>query len=306
MNNFNENDFNEVMGYCNQNPAIYDKIVQGLKEKKLVPFIGTGLPSAIKKDRKPIFPAWSDLLNRMAGFIQDQTLSDCIKSLSKIGEYTVAAQLIAQAHGETKVEQSLREIFASNKIPDRFTPAQKKEAIFSLPGIFGETLMLTTNFDTMIERVYLEKRLSIPTATINDTKKLDLVLNGHGKSLLFKVHGDVDSSDDMVFTKESYDKKYEESASLYKALYTIIRTKKLFFIGSSLTVDRTINMVQEVSRTTKRDPHLGITSVSLNMKTDERIRELSDIGIEAILYPKGHYNVLNTIFNKLKTDIKKS
>ena len=136
-------DFNDVMKYCNQNKDVYEKIVQGVREKKLVPFIGTGLPSAIKENRKSIFPVWKILLKRLAHSIQRKEVSQYIKYLVDNGKYTEAAQIIAIEHGPKKLNNELRLIFDSKKIPADFTPAQKKAVVFMLPEIFNDTLMLT-------------------------------------------------------------------------------------------------------------------------------------------------------------------
>jgi len=172
--------------------------------------------------------------------------------------------------------------------------------------------MLTTNYDAMIEYVYRAKSMPITKATTVDLSEVNYVLCGNKKSVLFKVHGDVDSrAHELVFTQKSYDEQYAKSEDLYKTLYTIVRTKQLFFIGCSITLDRTVNVVKEVWDETGQNLHLGIVSVedSTDKKIresliDNRIRELSEFGVEAIIYPETHHNAVKLVFEKLLIDTK--
>ncbi len=297
--------FNDVMNYCKQNEVIYKKLVTEVGKKSLIPFVGTGLSSAIKVNKASIFPVWKTLLNDLADEIHDETAKRHTLNLIYKGNYELAAEIISDCHGENKLFNDLKHIFNDSKIPKQFNKQQKEESVFKLVDLFGESIILTTNYDAVIERVYATKQIYLQPATTIDMTPVNSALDRSRNGVLFKLHGDINANPkSIIFTRSSYYENYDKSKQLYNTLYNIVQNNILFFVGCSLTIDRSMKVVKAVKDdNVGKHLHLGITNVN-GQSVDDRIQYLADIGIEAILYPDGEHKSVKLVFDQLIKDVK--
>jgi len=90
----------------------------------------------------------------------------------------------------------------------------------------------TTNYDTLIEES-LKSALKVPDVK-SDTKQLS---NTRPKrdAIVYKMHGDVNSPDDAIITKEQYETYYRSHEGFITALSGDLISKTFLFIGFSFT-----------------------------------------------------------------------
>jgi len=121
---------------------------------------------------------------------------------------------------------------------------------------------------------------------------LNWALRSQNQRTLYKFHGDISEVGNLVLTKESYDQYYDIKSNLVKELYLCFKQKNILFLGCSLKNDRTMTVLQNVLED-------GIVNYAIidceSEKRREKLRELGDRGIRAILYPSGHHESVRII-----------
>ena len=175
-----------------------------------------------------------------------------------------------------------------------------KEAVSLLPLLF-KGLVLTTNFDETLETVYKEyghqfQRVSDPV----HQELLEQFLRNQNVCGLFKMHGTITGNlieyRDIVFTSVQYDLHYKKGAPLISALKACFEKRLIFFLGCSLKDDRIMDILKEVI--VQGVNHYTIIECKKSKK-DEKIRELGDKSIRAILYEQGRHEAVRVILEHL-------
>ena len=121
------------------------------------------------------------------------------------------------------IVQTLKRIFAGN-----FLSTETHKVISQIPHFRN---IITTNYDSLFERVYDSNKLNIifsddHTPYIDD-KKVNL----------FKIHGDLSAPNSIIITESDYNNffsKDTEQNTIWSVIKGIIATKSILFIGYGL------------------------------------------------------------------------
>ena len=236
--------FDDVMSfYPKHNRAIYDQILSAQRGCSLVPFVGAGLSVFCG------YKLWGTVLSELAEFIP--TDDDQQKALMQISnfEYEKAAQTILDAY--PLMLDQLPTIVNPDKVHSCPQEAFRSSAAYALPYLFPKGLVITTNFDRVLETIYLE-RFNKPIQVVTPKEQDRLAQLRQNQALgLFKLHGDIGSDtvsiDDLVFTSEQYQCKYRDNSPLVQELTRWFENRRLLFLGCSLNVDRTMDILKQVA-----------------------------------------------------------
>lgn len=287
--------FDDVMNfYPKHNRSIYTKIVEAQKSNSLIPFVGAGMSVFCG------YKLWGAVLCELAEFIllEDERQA----ALKKIddGAYEEAAQIILEAY--PAMLDQLPDLIS----PDKFNtcPLEKIQAsaVYTLPYLFQKGLIMTTNFDRVLENIYLKRSgKSIQVVTPNQQDHLAQLRQNQSLGL-FKLHGDIGnetvSINDLVFTGKQYVEKYADESPLVQELTRWFENRRLLFLGCSLNVDRTMEVLKRVTLAQSGIRHYAILGCK-KIDIPKRLEEMNDLGILPIFYDDSDHDAVRVILERL-------
>lgn len=272
--------FEDIMNYSPGNREVFKEIVEN---ENLVPFVGAGLSAFA-------YPIWKDFLKSSYEKLKDDKKTpenkDLFKSYLSKYEYEKAASFLKEQLGEAEFYTVIREQFSPTGI---FMNDLSKQAVYLLPILF-EGMVLTTNFDKVLDQIYNEPIIILPGYDIPLT---------NNKPILYKFHGDICYADTIVLTSEDYAMHYNKESKFRKNLEDYFEQKSFLFLGCSLSQDRTMEILNNI---VWKIPG-AVNYAVINCKK-ENIRERADnlfgIGcIKAIYYEDDHHEAVRIILEKL-------
>jgi len=202
----------------------------------VIPFIGAGFSKNFE------YPLWREFLDNQAD----------IHHLPEIGianknhEYERAASLLEKHLGES-MEYTLMQSFG-----DHIYKAYSYDGELDyLPRIF-RNLILTTNFDEVIEMLYAkvnsEHIEKLTPRTLQDVKLSNKRI-ACGEPTIIKLHGDV-ALREFVLTEQAYNDVYGKNVldirlPLPSFLRDVLLSRVILFLGCSLEDDRTLRVIEQ-------------------------------------------------------------
>lgn len=287
--------FSEIMKfYPEHNKSVYEDLKEDYLRGSLIPFVGAGLSAFCG------YLGWSKVLEKLTGFIFENDIKSAIYKMIESGELLQAAQKIYDNYPRMLIE--LRKIIDYDKIENCEPVDWYTSAAYALPYLFDKSIVMTTNFDRVLEEVY--DRCHVKFGKVASPHEADILaqIRQTNPHCLFKLHGDIGPEtydiDRLVFTQAQYDAAYESNGPLMQELPLWFQNRRLLFLGCSLMQDRTMEVLQQV---TEKNPGLDHYAI-IACKPDEigrRSRELGEIGISAIYYPDGRHEAVRVILERL-------
>lgn len=292
--------FQKIMDFSAVNRENFECLKQQLQGNHILPVIGAGLS-------RPIYPLWSNLLKRIAGDSSPRVKKQVYSMLRKeyleahTSAFEDAADLLLKDWGKKAFCNHLQNVFSPSKLdkPEHQELLQQM-AVSILPELFSNNMLLTTNYDHVIEECYRQKglRLSCQDALHHEqiTRWLRMSTN---RPLLVKLHGDVDEMEmTAILDSQSYDAAYAENSGLVQTLRQSFQQKCILFLGCSLQRDRTMTILEDVSA--PGISHFTIFASSpQRQKQQELIRRLGNRCIFPILYPDDKHECVRVILEEL-------
>lgn len=282
--------FDAILDYHSDNGNIFDELTQRVKINAIVPFVGAGLSAFA-------FRMWVGFLtsvcDKMHSDIHKKTLNRLVKSL----RYEDAASFLETGRGKENFISDLEMEFGRRKLDQtQVREVIYQQAVYLLPVLFGG-LVLTTNFDNVIEKVYEIFGMSFG-ARIGHPGHHEMLSRAISENVhtLYKFHGDISEPGRLVLTRQKYNQHYRKGSSLLAELRQCFKEKGMLFLGCSLQQDRTMTVLSRINgRTPKNYAIIGCTE----RERDEKARELGGKGIRAILYPEGEHRAVRVILERL-------
>lgn len=205
---------------------IPEDLIQSIKERKCALFVGAGLSVNAG------YPSWNGLIERLISIGQKRKIfseekgTQLIKLLKGGVDPLLLAQELSDEFGRESFLDELSGIFD----PDGHEPTVVHSKLPTLPF----SLVITTNYDQLIENAYAKYMGKIPrTYTHKDAADFSDAL-WRDDFFILKAHGDVNRKSSIVLTKKDY-REIIYSAPGYKAVMSaIFTTKSILFLGVSL------------------------------------------------------------------------
>lgn len=291
--------FEEIMDfYPEHNQSVFEDLKNDCQKGNLIPFVGAGLSMFCG------YLSWPAVLNRLASFVYSKEKQSEIYNQIKQGELLQAAQQIHDSFPRMLVE--LKKIIDFRKIRDCDETKLQASAVYLLPYLFKSDMVMTTNFDRVLEEVFNKNHAKFENVV--DPYELDLLTQLRQKNLhcLFKLHGDISentiAADKLVFTQKQYDAVYSNDGRLVSELSEWFKNKKLLFLGCSLAMDKTMEVLQSVSDNNYMLDHYAILACQPE-DMEARIMEMGNLGISAIYYPSGKYDAVRVILERILEEV---
>ncbi len=287
--------FDDVMNfYPKHNRSIYSKIAGALKNNSLIPFVGAGMSVFCG------YKLWGDVLSELAEFIL--IADERQAALKKIndGAYEEAAQMILEAY--PAMLDQLPDLISPDKYDTCPPERLHASAVFTLPYLFQKGLIMTTNFDRVLENIYLNRSgKSIQVVTPNQQDRLEQLRQNQSLGL-FKLHGDIGSEtisiNDLVFTGKQYTEKYADKSPLVQELTRWFENRRLLFLGCSLNADRTMEVLKCVTLAQPGIRHYAILGCK-EFEIPQRLKEMNDLGILPVFYDDSDHDAVRVILERL-------
>ncbi|HIF9181806.1 TPA: SIR2 family protein [Photobacterium damselae] len=190
--------------------------------EKYVFFVGAGLS-------QPLFPSWPALLKEFVREAKQGNLAfddaELYQYIESGQSYLDVAEVCVDAMGMSRyrdlMEATFDKDFDEEDIPDSY---------LALMDLAPKTIV-TTNYDRIPDqagkgkyRVHTNKNAPEASRNFNNDK-----------NTVFKIHGDITDQSSIVLTTSDYQKIINDNESTRTLLTSLFTTKRLIFIGFSLT-----------------------------------------------------------------------
>lgn len=195
------------------------EVVSDISRRRCVIFLGSGISmnSVNTAGRRP--KTWRAFL--------DSTLEEIspkahINKLIKESDYLTACEVIKRKLGKEEFTRIVREEF----LTPAYQPADIHKKIFALDS----RIVATPNFDKIYETyANSEANGSIVVKQHYDSDVISSI-RGSGR-LILKVHGTIDSPDNLIFTRAEYAEARTKYATFYEVLEALALTHTFVFLG---------------------------------------------------------------------------
>lgn len=229
-------DIRALLNCMPTNENNFNYLIRLMQRNVVVPFIGAGVSKNFG------YPLWDEFLEELA---TNHNLPKA-KDLIAAGQLEKAAALLEE-NLQGSMEYSLIQKFGNHdyKAPENFKELEL------IPRIF-RNLILTTNFDEVIETLYSKVNNEyidkITPRTLRDIT-LSQKRIACGEPTLIKLHGDVGLRE-FVLTERSYNAIYGERVldirlPLPSFLRDVLLSRIILFLGCGLKDDRTLHVVEQ-------------------------------------------------------------
>ena len=280
--------------YPANNEAVYKDIRSALTGGRLVPFVGAGL--SIFCGYKP----WSDVLTELSGFIPDEIHRAEAEEMICRNQYLEAAEHIHKHY--SPMMRRLLNIVSYSKIDNCPNEKLYGSAAWVLPRLFGNKPLMTTNFDGVLEHVFAKQNCVFERVVEPHDPSLLTQIRQNNTHSLFKLHGDIGrettSIDRLVFTQSQYNEVYGEQGELIGELRQWYQNQTLLFLGCSLAMDKTMEVLRDVA---SKDPGIRHFAI-IGCKTEQRgdlLERFGELGIDAIFYDESNHEAVRVILENL-------
>lgn len=241
------------------------------RRQQVVPFVGAGM------SRSAGLPGWGEFLQLLLhdSACNPRTFRACLRR----GAYETAADLLRDGMPLALFNEQLAHRF-------RLTPEAIRGPVRLLPALFPG-LVLTTNFDRVLEEVYADE--GHPPGSVLYGADLSRYRRHRDPDLttLLKLHGDCEHPTGRVFTTAEYEAAYAPGSAVLVELGLVVASHNLLFLGASLGTDRTVDLLRRAAATDPHQPpHYAFQPLPATAR-QRRDREhfLIDRGIYPIWFP---------------------
>jgi len=174
-------------------------------------------------------PTWTGLLERLAEYLAENGLStDLVRREIECGDLLQAA-----SYGFYQLSSPERAAFLKNTLQvGAHTPSELHSIITRL----GPTSFITTNYDKLLERALSMWCPERHTQVVGNWDSVEVanVIQASSKNFLFKPHGDIDSADSIILTREDYRSFHGGKKFVFESLKTLLATRPIIFLGFGL------------------------------------------------------------------------
>ncbi|MBO5463084.1 MAG: SIR2 family protein [Clostridia bacterium] len=277
----------DLINYKNNYPKL--KFIQEHRSD-IIPFIGAGISIECG------LYSWREMLDSIA---KDYFTDAEICNIHETCDYYSYADKIVKVTGNAHM--------VMKKISDLFNQASIKitDSPYILTTSFSK-LIVTTNYDTILETVSRQSIKDEPLKPLLPCLKgqVDEAIQSNERCLL-KLHGSTEETTSFILTSKQYQDFYGKPSErsgkpLPLYLEQLFSGKKLLFVGCSLEMDKTLEILRECVTKYKTISHYAIVPwITDDEKRLQRARQLTSLGIEPIFYPEGDFDSVNKLLRFL-------
>lgn len=233
----NKENLSMILSCYESNSDNFSYLIRLMQRNVVIPFIGAGISINYG------YPGWTNFISEQADELNVPEAKNALVNR----EYEKAAELLKKKATKNVWEYKLLQIFGDHV----YKSSEFNTELDLIPKIF-RSLILTTNFDEVIEMLYAkvnEEYIEKLTPKSMDDVKVVYRRIACGEPTLIKLHGDV-ATREFVLTEQEYNDTYGERIvdmrrPLPAFLKDILLSKTILFLGCSLEDDRTLKVLEQ-------------------------------------------------------------
>jgi hypothetical protein len=199
--------------------AVAEQLGEKARRGQLAVFVGAGVSAAAG------LPTWEQLLDELAG--RSGLDGDLRAGLAQLPPQDSAA-LLARELGREELEAYVKE---------RFGPASYALA-HALIADLPVQEFVTTNYDPLVELAAADIGRRVQVLPFEEATP--------GAPWLLKLHGDAAHPESVVLTREEYLQFGDSRAALAGVLHSLLLTRHVLFVGTSMLDDDLIRIAHQV------------------------------------------------------------
>ncbi|MFW1816833.1 SIR2 family protein [Acinetobacter guillouiae] len=236
------------------------ELIEDVARRKTILILGAGI-SKNSTNKDGIRPKdWKEFLIHATEQVSNKIKTEINKQI-KSGDYLTACELIKNDLGRDNFNTLIKKEFLK--------PQFKKSCIHEYIYNLDSRIVITPNFDKIYD-VYANN-ISEGSTLIKSFDSIDLAdCIRRPERLIIKIHGSVDTTDNIIFTRKDYSEARTKYRDFYQIIEALSLTHTFIFLGCGIN-----------------DPDIRLILEDLNFK-----------------YPfsKQHYIIMpkNTVHNKIK------
>jgi hypothetical protein len=272
-------------------------LIEDIARRKCVIVIGAGVSKNSTNEAGNRPKDWKEFLVFASEYINGK--SEIRKQINS-GDFLTACELIKKELGRDDFNTLVRQEFLN----PQFRPALIHQHIYNLDS----RIVITPNFDKIYDTyANTTSHGSIIVKKFNENDIADCIRRP--EHLIIKIHGSVESPDNLIFTR----KDYSESRTKYRDFYHLIDalsiTHTFIFIGCGIN-DPDIRLILEdysFKFAQNKKHYIIMAKNSVNQKVREIISET--MSLKALLYdPLNNHEKLTEAIDDLvrKVEIKRN
>ncbi len=252
-----------------------NNLIADIARRQCVLFLGAGISKNSQNSEGKSPKTWSEFLkagaSQVANSSEKRVITNCIKS----GDYLMACELLKRSLDSGKFIELLRSEFQR----PGFMTADIHKDIFLLDS----RIVITPNFDKIYESYAAsEARGTIITKHYYDNDIVDVLRDE--AYVILKIHGCIDSPNQLIFSKLDYIEKRNQYRSFYEILEALALTKTFIFIGAGLN-DPDIQLLLENHAFRHKVNHKHYFVLPKKYTSPQELKVYSDsMNLEFILY----------------------
>jgi hypothetical protein len=233
---------------------LLEELIEAVQRRSLVPFVGAG----VSRQSGHNIPTRHDLINKMIDLASKGKYINQIEE-KKMRRYLGNQQVLIVAEA---LRHRLPIDVYRNFLVEMFTPKEtkgsKKNSHAIYKALFGlrPPLILTTNYDSLLEDAYAEQyHQAAPVYThrrADAVQRASMESRENQRPVIFKIHGSISEPSEMILTELDYRKSTYDQLSYSALLSTLFLTNNVLMIGFSPT-DRELTMLLDTLRQNLRD-----------------------------------------------------
>jgi hypothetical protein len=267
-----------------------ESLISDLARRKCILFLGAGVSMNSKSaDGLKSPPSWKSFLEICIAGMQNTTQ---IRKLIANEDYLTACEMIKSKLAKGQFHSNVKSAF----LVPKFKHASIHESLFKLDC----RIVVTPNFDKIYE-TYVSRETD-GTVIVKNYCDNDIVtdIKGDGR-VIIKIHGTVDNTQKLIFSRSDYARARSESRDFYELLNALSLTHTFLFIGCGVN-DPDIRLLLEDSffKHDATKPHFMVASEkSIHKDMKSIIEDTLNLNILQYKTPKGSHDELTRSLNEL-------
>lgn len=242
----------------------WSEVAPDLGRRRSVIVLGSGISrhSTGTGGKRP--PTWKEFLSKAVYDCPEKADMNSINEALTSGDFLHACEWLKKRY-DSRWAKYLRDTFSA----PGYAPAPIHDQILRLDS----RIVFTLNFDDIYERhADSIHRGSHITKNYYD-KDVEEFLRGSGRYII-KVHGNLNSTSEMIFTQKEYSQARIRNAAFYQAFDAALLSHSFVFLGCGIA-DPDVNLLLENQnfRYQEQAPHYFVTSQGFNRDRRNSLRE---------------------------------
>jgi hypothetical protein len=202
-----------------------EDLVHDIAARRSVLFLGAGVSRNAENEHGVHPREWTDFMRHLAGRVEDLTQRAEVELCVNDGDLLTACELALKYLTTANFRTEMIREFSGNG----YRPAQIHDDLSRVDS----RLVMTTNFDRLYEsRANQLQNNTVITKNYYDPDVADVFRRQD--RVVLKVHGSVDSLQNVVFSRSQYAKARRDFAHFYQMLRGLFITHTFVFLGTSM------------------------------------------------------------------------